>query len=83
MTTSYGIRIDGGDFITELQRDPLDLGTAKRLALDMSRDDRNRDSCVEVVSRSPDPIGAGWQDTAAAFVNGEKLDRSDERFPGR
>lgn len=81
MATYYGIRIDGGPFITELQQDPLNLETAQRLAQELSSKPENADAVVAVVSRTPDPIGGGWQDNAAAFVNGDAIDRHDERYP--
>jgi hypothetical protein len=79
MATYYGIRVDGGDFITEQLSQPLDLDRARQAAMDLS--EKSPDEVVSVVSRSPDPIGGGWQDCAAAFLDGVELERSDPRYP--
>jgi hypothetical protein len=79
MTTHYGIRIDGGHFITEKLDHPLDLETAKQAALTLSN--KSPGEVVAVVSRTPEADMGGWQDCAAAFLDGRELERSDPRFP--
>lgn len=79
MATYYGIRVGGGDFVTEQLSQPLDLDRARHAARGLR--EKSPDEVVAVVSRSPDPIGGGWQDCAAAFVDGAELERSDPRYP--
>jgi hypothetical protein len=82
MPTFYGLKVDGGDFVTDNLTQPLDdLDTATQAARDLSLKPDDNDAVVAVVSRGGDTAEGYWQDAIAVFLDGKELERSDARYP--